>query len=111
MQKPSWADCLPSTSMALFHGVPHHFHLYHLPWFTSLGPNLPGLHVYSRIAGGGVKYGRPVLIFRKEDDSLYRFFHWLAAASSLDVSIGCQLIVLFVGAPPLVPDDHLGNIL
>jgi hypothetical protein len=86
--------------MALFHGVPHHFHLYHLPWFTSLGPNLPGLHVYSRIAGGGVKYGRPVLIFRKEDDSLYRFFHWLAAASSLDVSIGCQLIVLFVGALP-----------
>ena len=43
---------------ALFHEVPHHFPL----MFTSPSSQilLGLLHVYSRIAGGGVKYGRPV---------------------------------------------------
>jgi hypothetical protein len=93
---------------ALFHEVPHHSPL----MFTSPSSQiLLGLHVYSRIAGGGVKYGRPVWIVRKEDGSLYRFFHLLAAASSLDVNRK-QLIVLFVGARSAVAwYDQIGNVL
>lgn len=46
--------------IAMFHGVPYHFHLRHAPQFALLVLFLLGVHIYSLVVRGGVKYVWPV---------------------------------------------------